>query len=273
MTTFSIFLVTQSPEYPQRFDDLLESLELQLNCKCTIYNIYNQRCLPPQNFLKGFSRVVFEDIFTFIWNMRNKTSRSIFLLLPFLRNLILNSFLYLASRKYRSKLRTRYIVTSKHYYAIESISFLDFSYGLILEEDFFFTSTASLAQQITGLIPKLKQPCYVDIAGGYGDQLLFSSKKPLYSTDTFQAYEVYPKQSNTACGYLVDKSFAVNVHNLLLSCPSLRYLIGNDFIINLAFMTTNKSAQCIHFLQSVARHGSFSGDTRSWTLDPQKKLS
>ncbi len=260
-----IYLITHNKNvdyYLSLFNHLCAHLPLEVSFSL----ISNQEFSHTSNYFKGYIRVLFENFFTLFWNCSHATRFSLKAFKIFFVSLFAESFKYLTDSKFRQKILIRTVVTSKHYHAIESTSFCNYDYSLILEDDLYFLSADSFALHLQTIFKFLKPPFFVDIAGGYNlSNLRYSSLHPIFDSDNLSIYHIFPPQSNTACAYLFDKSFARSTHRLLFSHPFLRSFIGNDFLLNLVFLLYGSDIQCLHCSTDSISHGSFSGHTVSWT--------
>jgi hypothetical protein len=188
-----------------------------------------------------------------------------------------NSYEKYVSRKGRSVLagwkRNSFIetvVTDKHIRAWSAFLESDADFMICFEDDAVFKddSTQRLNELLDNLARRLPDILiYVDLAGGCERDML---KIDNLETGRDASFMFYRKPvTNTACSYLMSRPLVTIFIEMIVRRPWLR-LIGIDWMMNKLFILAANDGiecSCMHASPTIFKHGSFTGEYKTWNLD------
>jgi hypothetical protein len=192
--------------------------------------------------------------------------------------LILRKFLYRLKRRgvmacLRVKLprvraettKVTSIVTYKHLLGIAVGLQTTSSFVIVLENDAMLTedSMRNLLMILSDLaLMDSSKPLFVDLAGGLTDHALSIGSV----TSVSKSLEaVYPRTTNTACAYLINRQFARELLDFSLN-RALSVSIPIDWLLNFFIDSHEKfdKLDCLRSKNRVFTHGSIHGGFTSW---------
>ena len=238
--------------------------ELSSDYDVSVLDIVDQPQVIPQKTLVTMFRKFTLWKFNRDWiSYKKQKRRNIVIdILILLRRLVL-AYLNRVSENRRTTIDS--FVTSKHIKAWEELLEKKANYLIVFEDDAVFTevSVSTIKLFLRGLKKYHDRPIYLDFAGGCSQEVLKISNLE-YKSDKFRKYYQKPV-TNTACCYLTnDKTAGLFLENIL-RYPWLR-LIPIDWLMNKLFiLTVSKNKYfCFHASPHIFKHGSDSGDYKSW---------
>jgi len=250
----------------QRIEVITESLSLDRE-KCCIQSFYQNKEV-KLNFRTFVLKAVLTNFCLSMWNYRSlknsEKKTKIFLLT--LKDIVLKIFITFSNILNYQKLKTKFYseicLTTKHIDCWRRFANTRKKYLVIFEDDMAIKdkSLVRFSSFIPGIINAPRKNIFIDLAGGFnlekGDYFRFDKTKDIEYVQLNRA------QTNTTCGYLLDKELAMNLLDFINVNPIHR-LLPIDWCMNVFFMGNNKSITCIHFLEPLFEHGSFVKKVRS----------
>ena len=106
---------------------------------------------------------------------------------------------------------------------------------------------------------------FVDLAGGYEYKKIIPKNKIKKIED--EKIFIQDIFTNTACGYLMNRSLVEKLYKEYKSFNSNKILPIDHLINKLNLKSNNgKLTLCVHFKKPIFTHGSFTGNIKSWQI-------
>ncbi|KGG02884.1 hypothetical protein EU99_1846 [Prochlorococcus marinus str. MIT 9321] len=176
------------------------------------------------------------------------------------------NFVFFSNNKVSNSLKRIMIeneVTKKHIKAWRNFNISSAEYIMVFEDDVVCKKYSN--KKLKELIKSLKTANfkyqYIDLAGGYSLEKVIPKNKIIQKNDDFIITNgIF---TNTACGYLINKSLVRNWLNHL-DKEKFDKKFPIDFLMN--YLGDNIKSKTIskHFIDPIFLHGSFNGKVNSW---------
>lgn len=155
-------------------------------------------------------------------------------------------------------------VTNKHIESINKFLATDNQYLIVFESDFVVkkNSLDNFINLLNRLVVNNNEiPLYIDLAGGFklseicGNLSYFKDKNDIL---------VFERPiTNTGCVYIINVKMAQLIISEFYSSSYIQ-MLGYDFVLNEVFFK-NSNIYCGHCYPVIFDHGSFTGESVSWT--------
>ena len=232
----------------------------KLSWDCELFEVFDQPVVTPIGRFTAVQVRFLEHLAQLTYFLTNpQINKGLFL--PHAALALASPFASFSSKQTRERMRIDSFISNKHARAWAYAESHDFV--LVLEDD------AIEQGDLTSLLVELIALCemraqgflYVDLAGGY--EMRFPRCTPNSKLKAF--LELNGLTTNTACGYLVNKSLGLELKRSFLIRPASAK-IGIDFFMNSVFTRIRKKPwSCFHATpESAIRHGSMVGSYSSW---------
>lgn len=258
-----VLIHNQSPDRLRVSLDLAKSIVTKvqkLSWDCELFEVFDQPVVTPIGRFTAVRVRFLEHLAQLTYLLTNpQVNKGLFL--PHAALVLASPFAFLSSRQTREKMRIDSFISNKHARAWANAESHDFV--LVLEDDAIEQGDLmSLLAELIGLCQMRAQGfLYVDLAGGYDMGL--PRNTPNSELKAF--IELNGLTTNTACGYLVNKSLGMELRRSFLDRPASAS-IGVDFFMNSVFSKIRKRLwSCFHARpESAIGHGSMVGSYASW---------
>ena len=244
---------------------IINALE-SFNFKCNFKTISFQPVILSSSKIVSTFRLYIYLYLDIIWSKYRKLFKypNFFKIVYYLFKSIIKSLIPSKNSSWKRKSSIEVYLTAKHIRAWEDFVDSDSDFLLVCEDDIGHTEhSLSKMCNLMNEIYSFKEPLYIDIAGGLPIEAL--KVKNLISEVINDKIIFSRPVTNTACCYLINKSFIKIALTLIIERPYLRY-IGADWLINYLFIEMcNKgvSVYCEHYFPPILSHGTFMGHYKS----------